>query len=206
MAQNRRRVRSWISRYSVRKSLGDRRAARARLRYELLEPRHLLAAELGLSQSSSAEQQNNVSNAPITWFETIAGVPRVPLASLASVDRLLPAGVAGPIPLAAGEWIVQLRDDTAHTVRRLAQADTLLDDLNSDFTIISGLGTRGALLVRADGPSRIDIESSLRANPHVQSFHLNQLIQGQATTPNDPDFVAGQLPGLTKINAPAAWD
>jgi subtilisin family serine protease/Tol biopolymer transport system component len=176
-----------------------------RLQYELLEPRHLLAAEIGLSQSAAAQQQN-VANAPITWFEAVTGVQRVPLASLASVDRLLPEGVAGPIPRAAGEWIVQLRDAAARTVRRLGQADTLLDDLNNDFTVISGLGARGALLIRGDGPSRADIEASLRANPSVQSFQLNQLIQGQATTPNESDFAAGLLPGLNKINATSAWD
>jgi subtilisin family serine protease len=62
------------------------------------------------------------------------------------------------------------------------------------------------LLLRADGPSRLDIEASLQSNPHVQSFQLNQLIQGQAITPNESDFAAGLLPGLTKINAEIAWD
>jgi subtilisin family serine protease len=175
------------------------------LQYEILEPRHLLAAEIGLTHSEITTQQN-VSTAPITWFETIAGVERIPLASLAAVDRTLPEGVKGPIPMAAGEWVVQLRPDSSRSLRSLGQVDRLLDDINNDFTIISGLGVQGALLVRADGPSRADIEASLRDNSHVQSFHLNQLVQGQITSPNESDFTAGLLPGLAKINATAAWD
>ncbi|HBJ34398.1 MAG TPA: hypothetical protein DDZ51_06465, partial [Planctomycetaceae bacterium] len=187
-----------------RHSFGNRNQGRARLRYELLEPRHLLAAEIGLTPSNNTHQQN-VSTAPINWAETVAGVERIPLSLLASVDRTLPEGVKGPIPMAAGEWIVQLRPDAARGVRSLVQADRLLNDINNDFTIISGLGARGALLVRGDGPSRADIEASLRDNPHVQTYHLNQIIQGQTLTPNDSDFTTGQLPGLTKINAPGAW-
>jgi subtilisin family serine protease len=214
MAQNRVRVHSLLSRYSVRKALSDRRAARTRLRYELLEPRHLLAAEIGFLQSSAVEQQS-VSTASITWFETVVGVERVPLASLASVDRLLPEGVVGPIPLAVGEWIVQLRADAASSIRKLADAALLLDDINNDFTVLSGLGSFGSILVQARGASQTDIESSLAKNAKVESFGLNQLLQGQAVFPNDPDFSnmtglhnVGQF-GATvdaDVDAPEAWE
>ncbi len=130
-----------------RYSFGNRKRARGRLQYEFLEPGHPLAAEIGLTPTNK-----NVSTAPITWVETFSHVERIPLSSLASVDRTLPKGVKGPIPMAAGERVVQLRDDSSRSLRSLAQADRLLDDINEDFTIISGLGAQGALLVRGDGP------------------------------------------------------
>ena len=43
-------------------------------------------------------------------------------------------------------------------------------------------------------------------NENVKWFSLNQLIQGQATIPNDPEFAAGLLPGMDRIAATNAWD
>ncbi len=204
------------SRYTFRARNLNQRLARIRSRYELLESRTMLAAEVGAGIQASAAYQQLIATespkgytptiAPITWFETFSTVERIPLPSLANVDRTLPIGTAGPVAASVGEWIVQLKAASAETVRQLATADSLLDDANDDFTIISGLGTKGSVLVRGQGVSRADIEASLTHNSAVESYSLNQLISGQQTLANDPEFVGGLLPGLEKVNAKNAWD
>ncbi len=158
------------------------------LYFELLEDRRLL------------------SNTTLNWFETFDDVTRVPLDSLHQVDQSLAPGVKGPVPLAAGEWITQLTESAAKSLRTFRNADSLLDEGSNAFTIIGGLGSEGLLLVRGQGMSQSEIEASLRGNEHVASFHLNQLIAGQATSPNESDFNSKQLGGLERINAVDAWD
>lgn len=177
-----------------------RSTRKRRLRYELLESRQLLAADLDAIDSLQR------TSGPITWFESFQSVDRVSLESLASVDKSLPAGIAGPIEPAVGEWIVQLTESAAKSLRTLDQANTLLNQAYGDFTIISGLGIEGLLLVRGRGATKSVLESSLGQNENVQSYSLNQLIEGQSTTPNDPEFVAGLMPGIEKIDATNAWD
>ena len=174
----------------------------------------MLAGDL-LSDNSASFEPSSQSNAPITWFERFDNVSRVALESLTTVDRPLAVDVAGPQELAIGEWIVQLTADAIADVRQVANVDVLLDDGTNQFTVIRGLGTEGTLLVRGGGSTKADIEASLRQNSNVESFSLNQLIQGQATYPTDPDFSGmtglhnvGQF-GATNdadIDAPEAWD
>ena len=193
------------SRYTFRARNLNQRRARIRLRYELLETRMMLAAEIsGLEPVPPAFVPDTLP--PITWFESFQNVERIPLPSLASVDRTLPIDVVGPIALAVGEWIVQLKDTASRSLRSLGTADGLLIDDNNDFAVISGLGAKGLLLVRGQGVSKTDIEASLAHNLNVDSFSLNQMISGQDTTPNDTDFVRGAMPSLTKIGLPTAWN
>ncbi len=195
--------------HTLRSRKNKHRDARLQLRYELLEPRHLLAGDLLLDTTASSPP-NSQANAPITWFERFDNVSRVALESLATVDRPLAADVAGPQAPSIGEWIVQLTDDATADVRRVANVDALLNDTTNHFTIISGLGSPGLILVRAQSLSRASIEASLTANESVESFSLNQLIQGQDVKPNDPEFVGNLLPGLNIVNATVndknAWD
>ena len=102
-------------RYTFRQRNLKHRNSRIRLRYELLEPRTLLAAELG--------ETSDPNSGAITWFESFSTVERIPLASLASVDRTLPANVAGPVASSVGEWIVHLKDTAIHSLRSLRTAD-----------------------------------------------------------------------------------
>ncbi len=171
-----------------------------RLLYELLESRQLLAADLDVIDTSHR------TSGPITWFESFQSVDRVSLESLSSVDKTLPAGIAGPIEPAVGEWIVQLTDSAAKSLRTLDQGNALLNQAYGDFSIISGLGIEGLLLVRGRGATKSVLESSLSQNESVKSYSLNQLIEGQSTTPNDPEFVAGLMPGMERIDATNAWD
>ncbi|QDV42332.1 Thermophilic serine proteinase precursor [Stieleria neptunia] len=84
--------------------------------------------------------------------------------------------------------------------------DSYLDDGFNDFTVIAGLGSEGLMLVRGQGVSSADVESSLSRNESVGSYSLNSMITGQATQPNDSEYVPGLLEGLTQIGAEAAWD
>ena len=144
--------------------------------------------------------------APITWFESFDEVKRIPVDSLAEVDPVYGDDFQGPRELAAGEWIVRLTDRAARKLRALQTANELLDDAPNHFTVIAGLGTEGLLLLRGEGVSAADIRSSLWRNDAVKSFSLNSIITGQSTAPNESDFAAGLLDGLTTIGAPSAWD
>ncbi|MDZ4850045.1 MAG: S8 family serine peptidase [Pirellulaceae bacterium] len=178
---------------------------RRRLQYELLESRCMLSAD-----SAEINLQSNVdhplSHSPLTWFESIQNIDRVQLEQLAHVDEILSFGVAGPVRPAVGEWIVQLTDSAVESITMLNKANGLLNKSYSEFSTISGLGTQGSILVRGQGASKAAIESDLSQNENVKSFSLNQLIQGQSTSPNDPEFVAGLMPGLERIDAANAWD
>ncbi len=178
--------------------------ARAHLRFEILEQRRLLSADLGSLSSATWSRPDLLSS--LTWFETIENVDRVPLQSLSRVDRLLGSGVAGPREQSVGEWIVQLSAESSSRLHDFQDADQLLGGRGVDFTLISGLGSEGLLLVRGQGGSQAEIESDLASNANIVEFSLNRLVQGQATTPTDPEFVGGLLPGLEKIDAATAWD
>lgn len=49
---------------------------------------------------------------------------------------------------------------------------------------------------------RTDTVRSVRRIAHVDTLLDDLTAVGQATSPNDSDFVTGLLPGLTKIDAP----
>lgn len=174
-----------------------------RLTLETLEPRHLLAGDPG---SATESQDSAQSPPPITWFETFDDVPRIEFESLAAVDKPYADDFQGPRELAAGEWILQLEASASRRVQFLQTADGILDDGAVDFTVISGLGSEGLLLVRGVGVTQADIETSLRENESLASFTLNSLITGQSTVPNDSDYTAGLLEGLQAIGAETAWD
>ncbi|MDV6028659.1 MAG: S8 family serine peptidase [Phycisphaera sp. RhM] len=175
-----------IRRNALRASVGKI----LRPQFEQLEPRHLLAAD------------------PWTWFESFEEVPRIDFESLARVDRPLPPGVAGPQEPSTGEWVLQLSDVAVDNITQITDVDELIRDVAAgvEFTLISGLGGEGLVLVRGQGESRAAIESSLTANEFVDLFSLNQLISGQQVLPDDPEFVAGLLPGLELVDAKNAWD
>ncbi len=173
------------------------RARHLRLRFEALEARYCLAAELlGVDPFQ----------APINWFAAYDQVDRQPLDSLSQVDQSLPSGVAGPLAPSTGEWIIQLSDHAIDKVRKPADIQTMLNQGNSEFDLIAGLGAKGQLLVRGVGSSRASIEAELRQNVHVAKFSVNQMIEGQAVSPNDPEFAGGLLTGLSSVNAADAWD
>lgn len=186
-----------------------RSAERPRLRFECLEGRHLLAAAIASNLRLDEVASNGAVPAELgdlNWFQSFDATPRVALSSLSKVDPDHPTGFIGPKDLATGEWIVRLSETSTDSVRRLSDIESWFDTADADFTLISGLGSPGLILVRGRGDSQNAIETSLADNPRVESFGLNSLIEGQATLPNDSDYTAGLLPGLDTIAAPEAWD
>ncbi len=116
------------------------------------------------------------------------------------------SGAIGPRELQASEWIVQLKTEAAASIFDVGLVGGLLDTPRSQFSVISGLGAAGSVLVRGEGVLTEDVRADLEDNKNVDSFGLNSIIEGQSTIPNDPDFVSSRLPGLSAIDAPLAWD
>ncbi len=190
-----------LQRLSSRSSLHELRL----MEFESLERRNLLAINLDAFQVAEKPLDDD-EPAAFSWFTALASAPRVSLSQLLEVDRLLPPGVAGPKQLSVGEWIVQLNDTAAGQIRSLEDAEVLLNHDEAAFTVLGGLGKAGSLLVQGKGLSKAAIERSLATNTRVASFHLNQLLQGQATLPDDPEYQAGLMTGLQRINTGNAWD
>lgn len=146
-----------------------------------------------------------------SWFESFDDVPRIQPADLQASVSSAPQEM-GPHDLIASEWIVQLSEVALGSNTSLESLNELLDVGSVDFSAIAGLGAPGSALLRARGVSVADIQAALGESEVVESFHSNSLIEGQRTTPNEPDFQAGLLPGLGTsdgaglIDAPTAWD
>lgn len=165
-----------------------RRASRRRLtlRFEPLEQRCLLAGD------------------PWAWFQSFDNVPRIQAAELAS-EAPIDQDFIGPRELVASEWIVQLNEEFASSIRSLDAVNGVLDQGAIDFTVINGLGSSGLILVRGVGMSTEDTFEALDQHDLVSIFSENSVVEGQLN-PGDPDFQSGLLSGLDRINAPAAWD
>ncbi|PAY20398.1 hypothetical protein CKO51_06060 [Rhodopirellula sp. SM50] len=175
-----------------RSALGASVGKVLRPQFEPLEPRHLLAAN------------------PWAWFESFDEVPRLRgeqiAAQATSPSEELSQDRMGPHPLVASEWIAGLTTSVTEQLSSVSAIDDWFDRATVDMTVISGLGTRGLLLLRGEGVTIEDVESVLASDDRIESFSLNSLVQGQATVPNDPEFSGGLLPGLERVSASEAWD
>ncbi len=158
---------------------------RFRLQLEQLEQRVLLAGDSW------------------AWFESFDEVPRIAPAALLAESRPDPNAM-GPHDLVASEWIVQLTDDAIDSLAGISAINDLLDRQPSDFTVITGLGSRGSVLLRGRSVSTADAEAVLAASGDVTSFSANAPIEGQKA-PVD-SFYPDELFGLTQIDAEQAWD
>lgn len=90
-------------------------------------------------------------------------------------------------------------------------------DSTSNLHLTEKIAQRGGRLVEdfpALGWQRIKVPAGLSVNEAIESFKkIDGVIEAQpnfyyrlTATPNDPDFGLAGMYGLTKINAPAAWD
>jgi subtilisin family serine protease len=108
-------------------------------------------------------------------------------------------------PARPGEWMAQFDDVTGY---RLDQPRLVQERLEAagvaNVTVVKPLGTQGLMKIRTD-PARSyeNLHRALQAVPGYREVEPNYIIQA-AAVPNDPLF--GQQYGLTKINAPGAWD
>ncbi len=170
----------------------DRMSKRRRLRLclEQLESRYMLAGDL---------------DNPWAWFQSFDDVPRISVGDLDAEARIDPTSEIGPRDLVASEWIIQLTDESIDSLASIESINALLDRDPVDFTVISGLGSPGSVLLRGRGVSDADVRDVLQTNSSVESLAANALVQGQAT-PNESEFNSGLLPGLERIDASTAWD
>ncbi|MFK8112089.1 MAG: S8 family serine peptidase [Rubripirellula sp.] len=179
---------SQVTKRSAQRNQRDKRG-RLRLQLERLEHRNLLAGDF---------------DSPWAWFESFDDVKRIAPSDL-GVETRRPADAIGPHDLVASEWNVQLSDEAIDSLESLESIHELLDSGSTDFTLIAGLGSPGAVLLQGRGVSTSDVRQALEVSINVDSFGANTLIEGQAV-PNDSDFSAGLLTGLDQVNAATAWD
>ena len=163
------------------------RRDRLRLSLEQLEQRHLLAGD------------------PWLWFESFDDVPRMEPSELAAERSGPDSQAIGPHDLVASEWIVQLTDAATRSVRALDSLGSRFEQQPVEFTVISGLGSPGLVLMRGRGVTDADVQIALSTSDDVASFSANAIIEGQAA-PNDPEYVGGLMPGLDRLSMSAAWD
>ena len=101
------------------------------------------------------------------------------------------------------DWIVQFDTASLSGIDSLAGTVSLLAGGGIDFEAIRGLGLAGMMLVRSSGASLDTVESWLAGDSNVSSFEEDAVRQSDMV-PDDPKF--SQLWGMTKINAPSAWN
>jgi subtilisin family serine protease len=98
-----------------------------------------------------------------------------------------------------GELLVRF----APTATTAARAD-ILDDLDAE--VAERLPLSGLVRVRLDhGTSVQEAAAAFERRAGVRFAHANHIYR-VAAAPNDPKFVDGTLWGMTKIEAPTAWD
>ncbi len=79
----------------------------------------------------------------------------------------------------------------------------LLTQLAEDIDVARGVGGRKALLLRSRSKNVATLLRNLSQRPEVEYAEPNYIVHA-ISEPNDPSY--GQLWGLRKIGAPAAWD
>ena len=117
-----------------------------------------------------------------------------------------------------GTWIVQLTLTGLATAHGPQDVEPLIDGFGADFTVLSGLGLPGQVLVQASASTRDLAATALQHNPLVFAFEPDTYIIGPQEAPqllpNDTNI--GELAGLDNrgqtggssdadIDAPEAW-
>lgn len=175
---------------------GDRHIRRRLLQIEPLEIRALMSAD-GL-----------VSYIDPNWFTDFsadtalhAGTPALATESGAEQTPSIQVGVAGQFD--AYDWIVQFDTQSLGGITSVAQVSNLFVGSGIEFDVLRGLGLVGQVLVRSSGASSDSVTQWLANNVNIAGFEQDSIRQLEAT-PNDPG--TGQLYGMNKINASAAWN
>lgn len=146
-----------------------------RLQMEQLEPRHLLAGDIGYNEVSpkwfqSLESTNGV--AEVYGFVEAAtdGVNDTTFVNDPSVRR----------------WVVRFTEEALVGINSVAETRQLLiDGSGIDFTIIRGLGLTGQVEVETQEPNRLAVETAYSENLNVEYAVLDSLVVSQSL-PSDP--------------------
>ncbi len=118
-----------------------------------------------------------------------------------------------------GTWIVQLTLTGLATAHGPQDVEPLIDGFGADFTVLSGLGLPGQVLVQASASTRDVAFTALQHNPLVFAFEPDTYIIGPQEAPQllPNDTRLGVLSGLDNrdqldgssdadIDAPEAWN
>ena len=164
-----------------------------------------------LSPTSEATRENETPQGSETPQNSQN--PATPLGPGTSGKHSRPAFVPG-------EVLVRYRTEEAAVLQTTDRGETRQSARQSNSTILSAEGRQisiriedfdvartvpGLRLARVAAEDTLAAIEALRRQPNVVYAEPNYLLYTDAT-PNDPRFVSGELYGLTKIAAPAAWD
>jgi len=103
---------------------------------------------------------------------------------------------------AEGEVLVKFKSGTTLAAAEVMAADLSVDGMR-EFRILSQIRQRPFLLMRSARRSTRELLAALQANPQVEAVSPNYRRRLQRL-PNDPKYA--KLWGMSKINAPAAWE
>ncbi|HJR09125.1 MAG TPA: S8 family serine peptidase [Pyrinomonadaceae bacterium] len=108
-----------------------------------------------------------------------------------------------------GEVLVRFRTDAAAKTAEAAPQSLRAEDGGGDVVTFEDFGgseiVRGLRLAKVDPAYTLEAVRELANRPDVLYAEPNYIWRATAT-PNDPRYTSGEMYGLNKINAPAAWD
>jgi subtilisin family serine protease len=173
------------------------------LQLESLECRALMSVsplESSLPQLAVQPVQGQAEVAP-SWFRSLEKSASRNLPKQ-SIQQVLDGAKCTTI---RNEWLVKLTDTALKQAPDVDAAAKLLS--KNRLNVISGLGTPGWLLVRADrasssanGQARV-----LQRNQNIACFEPNVVLSGAGVSDRVNDPRADELYGLDKIDASGAW-
>lgn len=103
---------------------------------------------------------------------------------------------------AQGEVLVKFKSGTTTAAAAVLAADLSVDSLR-EFRVLSQVRQRPFLLMRSARRSTRELLAALQASPEVEAVSPNYR-RSMQRLPNDPKY--GKLWGMSKINAPLAWE
>jgi len=166
------------------------------------------------------EQRNLLSVTPsavdANWFTEVPQ-SKVSYAADFVGPRVAGALAEGTTASLNEQWIVQLKPEAAAPLVSPTDAQPLFNSLPFTTRVVSGLGSRGLVLVETVGADPLPALAQLRGLTTVSYVEANGRIEGQAgerRIPNDSLFTsltgldnAGTVSGIADadIDAPEAW-
>ncbi|MFG0247621.1 MAG: LEPR-XLL domain-containing protein, partial [Phycisphaeraceae bacterium JB051] len=199
-----------------------RQRTQAACHFQPLEPRKLLSADGLMTMAMTAPRtidsdvvqiQERYREVDSTWFEDLA--PQVTANVDTGVSSLNWKGT--DITTITDQWIIQLNDKALGEVRSVGDTFDLLNLGDYDGQVVRGLGMAGLVLIQTQAQTDADtFMDTIYDSGWVDYIQPNAVLENQATTPNDTNFLntwglnnTGQFTGSVAdadIDAPEAWD
>lgn len=203
--------------------LRHRRQRQDTQHFQSLEPRVLLSASEPIMYYSSApvrivdadtnQIQQRIQQVNSAWFEDLS--PNIVANPDAGVSSLNWRGT--DITTISDQWIIQLNDKGLEQANAVSDTFDLLELADYNGQVVRGLGMAGLVLIQTELAVDHDVfMDSLIDSGFVDYVQPNAVLENQATTPNDTNFLntwgqhnSGQFTGSVAdadIDAPEAWD